>query len=292
MKLLYPTSFATLSDWAAENYIPVDEARLRFAQYGVLRAIATSRALSNVLVLKGGNALDFVWQPNRSTRDLDFSIDTRALDIPIDEDRIKRYLEPALDVSRRVLGITFRIHRIEQQPPGENRTFITYEVRIGYALPDQQPLRIRIEKGAPSTQIVPLDISINEPICADVPIDVQASNPLRVSTIEDIVAEKLRSLLQQPIRNRSRRQDLLDIAVILRNTPNLDHQKVAEFLKRKAAARHVPVSRQAFRAPEVASRAKQDYAELSQTTRTVFIPFDEALQSLYDFADTLPIPEA
>jgi hypothetical protein len=51
----------------------VAEAKFRFAQYGILQAVAGSRTLSQVLAFKGGNALDFFWQPNRSTKDLDFS---------------------------------------------------------------------------------------------------------------------------------------------------------------------------------------------------------------------------
>lgn len=54
------------------------------------------------------------------------------------------------------------------------------------------------------------------------------SLPLRVSTAEDIVAEKLRALLQQALRNRTRRQDLLDIAALLRAGVPLDPARVAD----------------------------------------------------------------
>ncbi len=50
----------------------MSEARRRFAQYAVLRAIAPSARLSELLVFEGGNALDYVRSPNRSTIDLDF----------------------------------------------------------------------------------------------------------------------------------------------------------------------------------------------------------------------------
>ena len=59
--------------WAGERGVGMSEAPRRFAQYAVLRAIASSARLSELLVFKGGNALDFVWSPNRSTIDLDFS---------------------------------------------------------------------------------------------------------------------------------------------------------------------------------------------------------------------------
>ncbi len=66
-------------------------------------------------------------------------------------------------------------------------------------------------------QGIDLDISINEPIGAATFFEVSPDLRIRVATIEDIVAEKLRALLQQLIRNWVRPQDLLDIAVVLRS---------------------------------------------------------------------------
>jgi predicted nucleotidyltransferase component of viral defense system len=139
--------------------------------------------------------------------------------------------------------------------------------------------------------VIPVEISVNEPICADAVVAIDADHWLRVSTVEDIAAEKLRALLQQTLRNRTRRQDLLDLAVLLRAMPALDRRRIAEFLNRKAAARAVPVSRAAFHDPELAERARVDYDELRGTTRTVFIPADEALGIVLAFVDTLPIPD-
>ena len=196
-----------------------------------------------------------------------------------------------LGVATAQLGVVFAIHSVTKQPPAPESTFVTYALRIGYALPDQGPLIGRMARGLSSAQVIPVEVSLNEPICADQAADIRATNMLRVSTLEDIVAEKLRALLQQPLRNRGRRQDLLDIAVILGGNPHLDHALVAAFLERKARARGVPVSRAAFRAPEIARRASQDYAALRETTRKTFVPFDQALRSLLDFIGTLAMPE-
>jgi predicted nucleotidyltransferase component of viral defense system len=285
VKILYPSAFEEISPWAAASGVTVEEARVRFAQYGVLRAIADSRELSRVLVFKGGNALDFVWVPNRSTKDLDFSARET-----IEGEALHALLQAGLDAVGRRLGTLYRVHRVERQPPGPEKVFVTYAVRVGYALQDQLPLRRRLEAGQTSPLVIPLDVSLNEPICADAPVDVAGVHALRVSTREDIVAEKLRSLLQQPLRNRYRRQDLLDIAVILLGAP-LDLAQVATFLERKAMARNVPVTRAAFRDPEVARRAGQDYAVLKDTTRSNFVPFDDALRALLDLVGQLQIPE-
>jgi len=291
LKSLYPVSFDSLQAWAAENKVPPSEVGVRFAQFAILRAIASSHALRTLLVFKGGNALDFVWQANRSTRDLDFSIDMTEESTNPPIDTLRELLAPALRTSTQFLGVMLHVHRIEQQPPGPDKTFITYKIPIGYALPDETKLRARMEEGRPSTNVIPVDVSLNEPICADEYVSIDATHQLRVSTVEDIVAEKLRALLQPPIRNRTRRQDLLDIAVILRTQPDLDRRRVGRFLIEKAHARNVPVSRAAFCSPEVAERARQGYAELAGMTRVIFVPFDEAIQAVYALVDELDIPD-
>jgi predicted nucleotidyltransferase component of viral defense system len=148
-----------------------------------------------------------------------------------------------------------------------------------------------LAQGLSSKASVPIEISLNEPICGAVNVDVQSANPLSVCQLEDIVAEKLRALLQQPIRNRTRPQDVLDIAVVLREKPALDADLVAEFLISKAAARHVSVSKLAFHEEEIRSRARGNYDGLKETTRKVFIVFDEAFADLLTFVDRLRIPE-
>jgi len=289
---LYPCSFDSLPAWARAHTIAMTEARRRFAQYVMLRAIATSRGLSAVLVFKGGNALDFMWQPNRSTLDLDFSTAQVVTDLSREAERLRALFMGALTSVGPPFGVFCRIAKIEQRPPGQDKTFVTYLVRVAYALPDQGPLRQRMETDRTyGPQHIDLEISVNEPICADERWDIEGTHPLRISTVEDIVAEKLRALLQQPIRNRTRPQDLLDIAVILRQGTVLDRGHVADFLIRKAAARDIPVSRAAFHHPAIMERARQGYDELKKTTRVLFVPFEDARGLLYDVVDTLAIPE-
>ncbi len=287
MDVKYPTTFLEITAWAKTQRIAIGEARSRFAQYAVLRSIAGSRELCRFLVFKGGNALDFVWQSNRSTQDLDFSSENPDLD----ENRLRTLMDYSLAQTSRVLGVSLRVQRLDRQPPGENKTFITYEMKVGYALVDDRRNLERMEAGSPSMSVVPLDISLNEPICEDISLDIQAANRLRVSTLEDIVAEKLRSLLQQPIRKRNRKQDVLDIAVLLRGPALLDEVRIARFLLIKAERRHVPVSRAAFAHPEIRERARVDYDKLKSTTREVFIPFDEAFEAVLGLVSRLSIPE-
>ncbi len=291
MSGLYPPSFDSLPTWARTHNIAMTEARRRFAQYVVLRAIVSSRALSGVLVFKGGNALDFMWQPNRSTLDLDFSTARVVADLGREAESLRTLFTGALNSVGPGFGVLCRIARVEQRPPGSDKTFVTYLIRVAYALPDQESLRQRM--GIDPTygpQLIDIEVSINEPICADEPRDIDGTHPLRISTVEDIVAEKLRALLQQPIRKRARPQDLLDIAVVLRQGLPLDRALVTDFLLRKAAARTISVSHGAFHHPEIMERARRGYDELKGTTRVLFVPFEEARDLLYGLVDTLTIP--
>lgn len=289
----YPSSFDEIRAWGHRNGVTDSEARLRFAQYGILQAVGRSRALRQVLVFKGGNALDFVWQPNRSTRDLDFSLDASLGDPNETREFLQERLERSLEGTGRALNISFAVQTMKQQPPGDDKTFITYVATIGYALQDELRVIRHIERGMPVAQIVPVEISVNEDICESHDIQIVEGLTLRVSSLEDILAEKLRALLQQPIRNRLRKQDLLDIAVCLQHhgIDAVDCANIGEYLIRKASIRDVRVSRAAFYDEDIVRRARLDYDTLSDTTRTVFIPFDEALTLLHQLVERLSIPE-
>jgi predicted nucleotidyltransferase component of viral defense system len=293
MKVSYPTSFDDIRPWAKANGVRAAESRLRFAQYGILRAISLSRDLSRRLVFKGGNALDFIWQPNRSTSDLDFSIDmSQGMAVIDDEETLRRLFAGALTAAGRALNIAYGMQSSRWNPPREGHNFSTFEATVAYALPDQSPLIARIRSNQAISQVIAIDLSLNEVICAERSVDVSGTHLLRTCTIEDILAEKLRALLQQPIRNRNRAQDLLDIVVCLREAPPaaIDHERVGQFLLLKAAARGVPVSVAAFRDPDLITRTQQDYDSLRATARRVFIPFDDAYSALLEFVESLSIP--
>jgi predicted nucleotidyltransferase component of viral defense system len=248
-----------------------------------MQSIAGSKALSDTLVFKGGNALDFVWQPNRSTLDLDFS----SRDPGLTAEQLREFFEPSLQRVSSASGTLYRVQKIGKQPRGEDRSFITFTVSIGYALADDARNQQRIRNGEISKAQIPVEISLNEPICATQEVEMESSNALQVSTEEDIFAEKLRALLQQIPRNRTRPQDVLDIAVNLSTGNKLRPEVIADYLHRKAAARNVEVSLQRFHDAELWSRAEQDYLALESTTRTLFIPFHSAKEAILAFVETL-----
>lgn len=113
---------------------------------------------------------------------------------------------------------------------------------------------------------------------------------IRVAKLEDIVAEKLRALLQQPVRNRYRGQDVLDLAVILRGDHVLDAGKVRDYLIATCDARGIALARDAFASDDVRLRALQSYANLESTTRHAFVPFAPAFESILALVESLDVP--
>lgn len=288
----FPEDFSTIESWASANGVSVAEARRRYAQRAILVGLSTQTVLRDALVFKGGNALDFVLQPNRGTVDLDFTIDRLALRGFKGTDALSALFTEALVGAARKYDLALQINSVRQRPPGADKTRYSYDLRVGYALPGEDSLRRRMARGLKSSQVIPIEISSNDVICSYEYARIDEGLPqVKVATIEDIVAEKLRALLQQPIRNRQRRQDVLDIAVLLRLHPEIDRSSVSHFLVLKCEARDIDPRKSSFHDPEIRSRANVDYDALEATTRVLFIPFDGAWTMLLRFVNELDIPD-
>jgi hypothetical protein len=73
-------------------------------------------------------------------------------------------------------------------------------------------------------------------------LDLGLADKLCAYTLTDSIAEKLRSLSQQVIRNRTRRQDIFDLMLLVDKYPDLDEtekQGILNSLKFKNPSREV-----------------------------------------------------
>ena len=140
--------------------------------------------------------------------------------------------------------------------------------------------------------VVELEISLNDVLCETFQKQLSpTTNPIRVCSLEDILAEKLRALLQQLVRNRSRPQDVYDIASRMRDRgEHIDFAKVSEFLLRKAKARDISPTKSSYN-DDVMQRAMVGYDQEIKASANVFIPFDEAWEDVKRFVERLSIPE-
>lgn len=289
----FPKSPLEIESWANHERVTALEGGRRYAQSLILRAIGQSNPIRESLILKGGNALEFAYQPNRSTTDMDFSLIRHHGPLTLVINTLYRQLDTTLNVINDGYGTFLRLQSIRQNPPGEHMLFPTITARVAYALPNQPRQHERLISGKPGANVIPVEMSVNEVVCEWKLVSIgQDIREIRVATIEDIVAEKLRAILQQVIRNRHRNQDVLDIAVLLNNPEiMLNRGRIAEYLIKKCAARDINATRSAFLNPEVRHRAATGYDDLSNTVRHQFIEFDDAWTSVLQLVDSLDVPQ-
>lgn len=289
---LHPLSLQELADWARRRRVTVDEARKRFAQFVALESIAAAPGLRDVLAFKGGNALRFVYGSPRSTVDLDFTADAS---FPDERDSIRSALDAALLQGRKVFGIKLKCQRVTRKPPAKKATLPTYDIAVGYQLPgDRYFADFDTNPTRQVTTVVNIEISFNDVVCETQRRQLSARYPgeIRVCSLEDILAEKLRALLQQVIRNRNRPQDVYDIARMLRDHGStLDLAKMGAYLTEKCTARGIVASRTAFAAEAVKTRAAYEYDVTLLIDPSDRIPFQEAWESVLALVGRLAIPE-
>lgn len=285
---LPPTSQQGLRQWAKRYGVPLPQVRDRAVAAVVLRCLADDVTLSGSLVFKGGNALRFVFGSPRSTLDLDFTVSTDSLrdDVTMLSDAISR----AVAAAARKSGVKIRLQGIERRPKAVAATMPTYAVRLGYQFPgDTYYANFEQKKSVPT--ITWMEISFADIVCEAITVSFADSDGrLKVCSLDDIIAEKLRSLLQQPIRDRYRKQDVFDIARLVAHQ-DIDIAKVREFLLRKCQVRSIEPRRSSFD-DEVRDRAHRDYeTKIKEQAGDAFIPFDEAWPAVINLIDRLDLPE-
>lgn len=245
---------------------PPDETLARWAHHHILVAISNHQQLTNMVIYKGGNALRSAHASVRATRDLDFSIEETLPEAPA-----QKWLDAAFRRQSQRADILLRVQSFNPKPKRADGTQRTWQISVGYALKSQARVLRRLNDDPPQSPYkIPLEISENEAVGAYDVNRIQGAEKLHVSTLENILAEKLRALLQQPLRNRYRPQDVFDIAyqclrVKNQNASPLDLQSLHKQFEEKCRVRDVPSSLEGFLQEEVWTRAKRDYEKLKET---------------------------
>ncbi len=277
-----------LASWIADAS-DARQRHFREATQLVLRAIARSPGLAPIMIMKGGILLAVRHGTGRTTTDIDFSttrhFEHEALTRTLDA--LREALGPVAAENEHDLALQLQSHELKPRTP--QATFPTLAMRIGYASRANRPAMARLAAGQ-AADIVSVDYSFNEwaSDAEDEPLD---GGTLRVYPFEDLVAEKLRSLLQQPGRRRARYQDLYDLTVLLASVPELSDEDRATILAklRAACADRVALHRLALSDPEVRSWTAKEYdTALPGLLRTPPPPFEEAFRLVLDFFESLP----
>lgn len=276
-----------------ERWVEESPGQLPFRQavHTLLHAIAETPALRAHMVMKGGILLGLGYGSSRYTTDVDFSTDTKPR--AFDQAAFGHELAAGLIHSVETLGygLDCRIQSCRMQPPQEDATFPTLQIKIGYAAKGSNEHRRLLKRQAP--HVVQVDYSLNEPLGEPDEFVIEQGGTLLVYSLQDLIAEKLRALLQQAVRHRNRRQDIYDLYFILETHPQLrddadTQRRILASLQEKARARDLPVTPQAMREPEIRRRSQAEYESLRQEIEGELPPFDEAYGNVQGFFEHLP----
>ena len=279
-----------LQAWVDAEEQP-DRKPFRQAVQLVLRAIARSPTLSPIMIMKGGVLLALRYRSSRFTRDIDFSTSRtiQNVDVPALLATVEEALAPISADNEHGLALRLQSHEI--RPPNRpDMTFPTLQMRIGYASRLLPRLLQRLQSSG-SPHVVRADYSFNE-WASDIEHQQVDGGQLSMYPFHDLVAEKLRAVLQQPIRGRERFQDIFDLFLLIESGVDLDVNDRATILRKLAEASHdrrVPLHPLAMRDETVIARSRSQYDSVLPALVSGPLPtFDDAYAKVQDLFEALP----
>lgn len=257
----------------------------------MLRAIAQSPTLAPVMIMKGGVLLAIRYQSSRFTTDIDFSTPRRFQDVhlPTLIASIEEALAPVSADNEH--GLALRLQSHEVKPPHRPEVnFPTLQMRIGYAS-RLKPRLIERLRTTGSPHVVQVDYSFNEWASDTEQQDIDGGS-LSMYPFHDLVAEKIRSVLQQPIRGRERYQDIYDLFLLLETAPEItagDRAEILAKLVESSRDRQVPVHQEAMRDEAVIELSRRQYDAVLPSLVSGKLPdFDIAYATVQAFFESLP----
>ena len=277
-----------ISDWV--DHAPDENERgFREAVHTILSSIASDPDLKANMVIKGGILLAVRYQSHRYTKDIDFSTTQKLTDINPDD--IEEALNKAFKKTAAKLDYDMDclIQSCKVQPANKpDASFPSVKISVGYARKgSKEHPRLLVKK---CSRCVSIDYSLNELMPNIEKISISDEEELIAYTLTDLIAEKLRSMLQQKKRNRARRQDIFDLVLLLDKYPSLDDEEKQEIFKSlidKSKSRDVNPDINSLDDPEIRERAEKDYPTLADEIEGELPDFDQTYDTVNDFYKSL-----
>ena len=282
-------SFYDIKAWVEQAQTEANH-EFREAVHTILSAIASDRSLKACMILKGGILLAIRYQSHRYTKDIDFSTEKKPGG-EITEVKIRESLNfsLALMVEELDYDLDCRVQSSKLQPNNPNSTYPSIKLKIGYAYKGT-PKHKRL-LALKSTTVISIDFSLNEATPNVENLTLNDGEEILAYTLTDLIAEKYRSLLQQVVRNRTRRQDVFDLNLLIEKFNDIDEIEKNEILKSlisKSRAREINPDIESFDDPELKTRAKTNYHTLADEIDGELPDFDESFEKVSNFYKTLP----
>lgn len=279
-----------IKDWVEEASTTSNK-EFRQAVHTILSAIASDSNLKANMILKGGILLAIRYKSHRFTTDIDFSTE-KPRGGEITEDGVRKSLDSSLAqmVEELDYDLDCRVQSSKLQPKDRKSTYPSIKMTVGYAYKGTpQHKRLLSLK---SLNIVSIDYSLNEatPNIEDLKLNLKEG--ILTYSLTDLIAEKYRSLLQQVSRNRTRRQDVYDLNLLIErfgDIDNFERSKILNSLIIKSKTRlKIAPDINSFENPELKSRSQKDYHTLEDEIEGDLPDFDELFQKVADFYRSLP----
>jgi len=254
----------------------------------VLAGMAQIPALADALVIKGGTALrKFYFADYRFSEDLDFSATTRLPDVAAVMQAAVQGTQALLLEQGPFAATLERLTLRDPHPGGQD----AFTVRVRFPSHREALCRLKVE--------ITYDEEIILPPVARALLQAYPAPPAanwRCYALEEIVAEKLRALLQSRARLHARGwgatrvcRDYYDLwSVLARGTLNL--ALLPEILERKCASRQVTFTdHEDFLAPELRAVAEAEWEGQLRPFVPTAPPAAQVLAELAECLAALPL---
>lgn len=283
-------------EYSIDNWVengPEDRKEFRQAVHIILQAISSSSYLKPKMIMKGGMLLGIRYQSSRFTEDIDFSTAEKLSDI--DKDEFESELNEALQIAEDDLSYPIKciVQTIAIQPKeGENATFPSFKLKIGYANRNNSSAMRRLDKGQ-SPKTVKIDYSFNEMTYKTDEIELEDEESVIAYGITDILAEKIRSIIQQPYRGRNRRQDIYDLHYLLSTIEDLTPEEKLNvlntlFKKSKGRLPLEDINIETLDREDIKTMSEHSYHLLAKEVQGELPGFNVAYSLVVDFYKSLP----
>ena len=142
-----------------------------------------------------------------------------------------------------------------------------------------------------SPQIVEIDFSYNEAVLDIEMLRLSDLDELHVYSLINLMAEKYRSLLQQPIRKRNRYQDVYDLFFLIEKAllaGHREHIDLLECIQTTCTTKGIEATPNSLRDPAVQNMAANGYRTLANDIQDNLPEFDLAYSKVREFYEKLP----
>lgn len=267
-----------------------DKKGFREAVHIVLTAISRSAGLRSKMIMKGGLLMAIRYDSTRFTRDADFS--TRDRHDPASEKALLEELDAQLyQVNDELPYDTMcLIQSAKLNPKAPDASFPTLKIKIGYA-PRSHSGHVKRLKAKQSPTILEIDYSYDEAVYEVEVLTLTDGEGLQAYGFTNLIAEKYRSLLQQPHRRRNRRQDVYDLHMLLSDCEVLspaEQRQLHTHLIASCQSRNIVAMADSMRDLQVRAMAAEDYAGLAEEIEGELPDFDLAYEAVRIFYEKLP----